>query len=62
MNTPKPIWNPDPPQTIDFEKQWELVPDNDQFENYDYPTTSPEEPPPVKIDKDIETIIELSPE
>ena len=33
MNTPKPIWNPDQPQIIDFEKQWELVPDNDQFEN-----------------------------
>ena len=26
-------WNPDQPQIIDFEKQWELVPDNDQFEN-----------------------------
>ena len=31
-------------------------------ENYDYPATSPEEPPPVKLHKDIETIIELSPE
>ena len=31
-------------------------------ENYDYPTTSPEEPPPVKLYQDIETIIELTPE
>ena len=36
--------------------------DNDEFNSYDYPTTSPEEPPPVKIHKDIETIIELTPE
>ena len=36
--------------------------DNEEFNSYDYPTTSPEEPPPVKIHKDIETIIELTPE
>ena len=36
--------------------------DNEEFTSYDYPTTSPEEPPPVKIHKDIETIIELTPE
>ncbi len=36
--------------------------DNDKFNNYEYPTTSPEEPPPVKLDKDIETIIELTPD
>ena len=36
--------------------------DNDQFENFDYPTRSPEEPPPVKLHQDIETIIELTPE
>jgi len=36
--------------------------DNDEFTNYDYPTTSPEEPPPVKLHQDIETIIELTPE
>ena len=36
--------------------------DNDEFNNYDYPTTSPEEPPPVKLDQDIETIIELTPD
>ncbi len=35
---------------------------NDEFNNHDYPTTSPEEPPPVKLHKDIETIIELTPE
>ncbi len=35
--------------------------DNDEFNNYDYPTTSPEEPPPVKLHHDIETIIELTP-
>ncbi len=36
--------------------------DNDEFNNYEYPTTSPEEPPPVKIHQDIETIIELTPD
>jgi len=36
--------------------------DNDEFNNYEYPTTSPEEPPPVKLDQDIETIIELTPD
>ena len=36
--------------------------DNEEFNTYDYPTTSPEEPPPVKIHKDIETIIDLTPE
>ena len=34
---------------------------NDEFNNYEYPITSPEEPPPVKVDQDIETIIELTP-
>jgi len=33
---------------------------NDEFNNYEYPTTSPEEPPPVKLHQDIETIIELT--
>ena len=32
------------------------------YDNYDYPATSPDEPPPVKSFQDIETIIELSPE
>jgi len=36
--------------------------ENDDFNNYGYPATSPEEPPPVKIHQDIETIIELTPE
>ncbi len=35
---------------------------NDEFNNHDYPTTSPEEPPPVKVDHDIETVIELTPD
>ncbi|MBO8222814.1 molecular chaperone DnaJ [Prochlorococcus marinus str. XMU1401] len=35
---------------------------NDEFYNHDYPTTSPEEPPPVKLHQDIETIIELTPD
>ena len=36
--------------------------DNDEFNTYEYPTTSPEEPPPVKLHQDIETIIELTPD
>ncbi len=36
--------------------------DEDEFTNYEYPTTSPEEPPPVKLHQDIETIIELTPD
>ncbi|KGG05184.1 DnaJ-class molecular chaperone CbpA [Prochlorococcus marinus str. MIT 9321] len=36
--------------------------DNDEFHNYGYPATSPEEPPPVKLHQDIETIIELTPD
>jgi len=37
--------------------------DNDyEFDNYDYPARSPEEPPPVKLHQDIETIIELTPD
>ncbi len=35
---------------------------NDGYDNYEYPTTSPEEPPPVKLHQDIETIIELTPD
>ena len=35
---------------------------NDEFNNYQYPTTSPEEPPPVKLHHDIETVIELTPD
>ena len=35
---------------------------HDDFQNFDYPATSPEEPPPVKLHEDIETIIELTPD
>ncbi len=35
---------------------------NDEFNNYEYPTRSPEEPPPVKLHQDIETVIELTPD
>src|SRR5256886_13207055 len=31
--TPKPVWNPDIPQTIDFFAGWQEVPDNDAYEN-----------------------------
>ncbi len=34
----------------------------EEFENFDYPATSPYEPPPIKSFQDVETIIELSPE
>jgi predicted dehydrogenase len=33
VNTPRPIWNPDVPNPIDFRKQWEEVPDNGTFDN-----------------------------
>lgn len=32
-NTPKPVWNPDQPQTIDFYKTWQEVPDNVTYDN-----------------------------
>ena len=35
---------------------------NDEYDHFEYPTTSPEEPPPVKLHQDIETIIELTPD
>ena len=34
----------------------------EEYENFDYPATSPSQPPPVKSFQDVETIIELSPE
>ncbi len=34
----------------------------EEFNSYDYPARSPEEPPPVKLYQDIETIIELTPD
>lgn len=33
VNTPKPVWNPDQPQTMDFFADWEDVPDNQVFDN-----------------------------
>ena len=32
-NTPKPVWNPDIPNPIDFWNTWQEVPDNAVFEN-----------------------------
>jgi predicted dehydrogenase len=33
VNTPRPVWNPDEPQTMRFAEQWEEVPDNQVYEN-----------------------------
>ena len=33
VNTPKPVWNPDEPQALDFYEGWEEVPDNTIFDN-----------------------------
>ncbi len=33
VNTPKPVWNPDEPQKLDFFESWEDVPDNQVFDN-----------------------------
>ncbi len=33
VNTPRPVWNPDVPQTMKFNDQWEEVPDNVTYEN-----------------------------
>jgi predicted dehydrogenase len=33
VNTPKPVWNPDQPQTIDFFNTWDEVPDNQVYDN-----------------------------
>ncbi len=43
------------------EQHFENIND-EEFAKYDYPATSPYEPPPVKLHQDIETIIELTPE
>jgi len=43
-------------------EQESINPNNNEFNNYEYPTASPEEPPPVKLHQDIETIIELTPD
>jgi predicted dehydrogenase len=31
--TPMPVWNPDLPATEDFRSQWQVVPDNEEFDN-----------------------------
>ncbi len=33
VNTPRPVWNPDVPQTMQFNQQWDAVPDTQVFEN-----------------------------
>ncbi len=33
VNTPKPVWNPDEKQKIDFFAQWQEVPDNQVYDN-----------------------------
>jgi predicted dehydrogenase len=33
VNTPKPVWNPDIPQPIDFFAGWQEVPDTDSYPN-----------------------------
>ncbi len=43
------------------EKTDEIL-NEEEFNSYDYPAKSPEEPPPVKLYQDIETIIELTPD
>lgn len=33
INTPRPVWNPDEAQTMNFPDQWQEVPDNQTFSN-----------------------------
>jgi predicted dehydrogenase len=33
VNTPRPVWNPDLPQAIAFNDQWDEVPDNQVYDN-----------------------------
>jgi predicted dehydrogenase len=33
MNTPRPVWNPDEPQTMKFVDQWAAIPDTEVFGN-----------------------------
>jgi predicted dehydrogenase len=33
VNTPRPVWNPDEPQTMKFMQQWDEVPDTEVFGN-----------------------------
>ena len=51
-------------QTSDFyeEEKPDEIFNEEEFNSHDYPARSPEEPPPVKLHQDIETIIELTPD
>lgn len=51
-------------QTSDFyeDEKPNAIFNEEEFNSYDYPARSPEEPPPVKLHQDIETIIELTPD
>jgi predicted dehydrogenase len=33
VNTPRPVWNPDVPQTMNFHEQWQEVPDTITYDN-----------------------------
>jgi predicted dehydrogenase len=33
VNTPRPVWNPDVKQTMDFHDQWQEVPDTETYDN-----------------------------
>lgn len=33
VNTPRPVWNPDVPQTMNFHQQWQEVPDSEVYDN-----------------------------
>ena len=33
VNTPKPVWNPDVPQTIDFFATWQKMPEHREYDN-----------------------------
>lgn len=33
VNTPKPVWNPDLPASIDYRAGWQLVPDTEDYDN-----------------------------
>ena len=33
VNTPRPVWNPDVPQTMNFNQQWLEVPDTQVYDN-----------------------------
>jgi len=33
VNTPRPVWNPDVPQSMVFQEQWQEVPDTTTYDN-----------------------------